>query len=183
MRTTSQKILLLSVILVLLGTILIPLHVQGAGLVPCGSSELKRDSDNNIILTTIPEDNIIPAGFKKIDDNYMAEYLEPRCGFCHIFQLGHNIVTFFLLPSESINNNIPVVPLMATLLFAVGGVYLLSGAGSPELHEKGKKTLTSVVIGLLIVYAAWVFVNTFLMFLGVAEWTNLGSWWQIQCGG
>ena len=179
MKITPQIIVSGIITLLLLGAIFMPLQTNAAGLVPCGGFEI--DENGNRIVELL-DGNPVPEGWQKINDTERAKK-EPACGFCHIFQLGHNIVTFFLLPSESINNNIPVVPLMATLLFAVGGVYLLSGAGSPELHEKGKKTLTSVVIGLLIVYAAWVFVNTFLMFLGVAEWTRLGSWWQIQCGG
>jgi len=28
---------------------------------------------------------------------------------------------------------------------------------------------------------AWVFLNTFFDYIGVAEWTGLGSWWQIDC--
>ncbi|MCP6726929.1 MAG: hypothetical protein KJI69_02720 [Patescibacteria group bacterium] len=154
MRNISQKILLGGGIILILGLFLIPFQAD-AGLVQCGLSE-------DIVGTNIIEDQ--------------------PCGFCNIFQLGHNVITFFLFPSGDLNGGFAVVPSLAGLLLAVGGIYLLVGAGNPTLHEKGKKTLTSVVIGLLIVYTAWIFVNTFLAFLGVASWTGLGSWWQIQCG-
>ena len=108
---------------------------------------------------------------------------EPACDFCDILQLGDNIVTFFLFPSAELGNGIGIVPLVAGLLFAVGGIFLLFGAGNPSFYEKGKQTLTAVVIGLLIVYGAWVFINTFLTFIGFVNFTGPGAgWWQISCG-
>jgi len=128
------------------------------------------------------EAGLVQCGLSEDDFNTPGINEKQPCGFCNIFQLGHNIITFFLFPSASINANIAIVPLVATLLFAVGGTFLLFGAGNPALYEKGKETLKNVVIGLIIVYAAWVFVNTLLLFLGVVVWQGTGGWWQIQCG-
>ncbi len=106
----------------------------------------------------------------------------PPCGFCDIFKLINNIVIFFLVPSPAINNGFAVVPLIATLLILVGGFYILIAAGRPDIQTQGKTIITAVVIGLLVVYIAWVVVNSILTFLGVAEWTGLLSWWDIKCG-
>lgn len=104
------------------------------------------------------------------------------CEFCDIFKLINNIIIFFLVPSPSVNNGVAVVPLLATLLILVGGFYILVAAGNPETQSKGKTIITAVVIGLLVVYIAWVVVMSILSFLGVAPWTGLLKWWDIKCG-
>lgn len=104
------------------------------------------------------------------------------CGFCDIFKLINNIVIFFLVPSPAVNNGFAVVPLIATLLILVGGFYILIAAGRPDMQTKGKTIITAVVTGLLIVYIAWIVINSILTFLGVAEWTGLLQWWDIKCG-
>lgn len=105
---------------------------------------------------------------------------QSACTLCDLFRLGNNIVSFFLFPTES-NNYIPVVALIAGLFIVIGGFYLFIGGAQPEYQRKGKTVLYSVVIGLFIVYTAWVIIESILAFMGVAEWTGLRSWWQISC--
>jgi len=97
---------------------------------------------------------------------------QPACQFCHIFVLLNNIIHFILFT---------LTPIVAALMIVIGGFYLLIAGPNPELFSKGKAILTATVIGLVIVFVAWVFLNTFLDFLGVAEWTGLKTWWQIRC--
>ncbi len=104
------------------------------------------------------------------------------CEFCDIFKLINNIIIFFLVPSPAVNNGFAVVPLIATLLILVGGFYILIAAGRPDAQTQGKNIITAVVIGLLVVYIAWIVINSILTFLGVAEWTGLLQWWDITCG-
>jgi len=115
---------------------------------------------------------------------------QPICNLCHIFVLLNNIFIFLLIPDANINNNFPLIPSVAALMLIIGGFYLLIAGGSPELFAKGKSVLTAVVIGLVIVFVAWVFLNTFLDAIGVAKWTGLmdnpdtpevEGWWKIQC--
>ena len=107
---------------------------------------------------------------------------EPACQFCHLFVLFKNIVDFVLFK---------IVPPLAALMLAIGGfMYIfayfgggeIGGKGGPALLSQANKLLTSVVWGLLIIFGAWIFVNTFFMLIGVADWTGLkGGWWQINC--
>jgi len=107
---------------------------------------------------------------------------EPSCQFCHLFVLFKNIVDFFLFK---------IVPPLAALMLAIAGfMYIfaymgggeIGGKGGPGLLSQANKLLTSVVWGLLIIFGAWIFVNTFFMLIGVADWTGLKSgWWQINC--
>ncbi|MDP2637256.1 MAG: hypothetical protein Q8P03_01440 [bacterium] len=103
------------------------------------------------------------------------------CNLCDLFGLGTNIINFFLFPGST-NNGFAIVPLIASFLFVVGGFTMLTAAGSPERTGRGKTILTTTVIGLIIVYASWIFVNTIFQAMGVAEWAGLGNWWQISCG-
>ena len=104
---------------------------------------------------------------------------QPDCGFCHTFSLLDNILSFLLIPSVS--NPAPIVLVVATLLFAVGGFFFFISAGSSTRLERGKQIITATIIGLLIIYGAWLFIGLLLNSLGVATWTGLGSWFEIDC--
>ena len=125
---------------------------------------------------------IVQCGLSNDDPDTVDINEAELCGLCHVFKLINNIIIFFLVPSPAVNNGFAVVPLIATLLILVGGFYILIAAGRPNLQSQGKTIITAVVIGLLVVYIAWIVVNSLLTFLGVAEWTGLLSWWDIKCG-
>ena len=97
---------------------------------------------------------------------------QPACQFCDIFVLIDNVISFILTC---------LAPIVAILVLVIGGLYLLTAGSSPERVSKAKSIITSVVIGLVIIFVAWVFLNTFLDAIGVAEWTGLKTWWEIKC--
>ncbi|PIR71560.1 MAG: hypothetical protein COU43_01940 [Candidatus Nealsonbacteria bacterium CG10_big_fil_rev_8_21_14_0_10_37_25] len=53
--------------------------------------------------------------------------------------------------------------------------------GSPNWIIQAKSLIWSVVIGLIIIYGAWLIVSLFFQIIGIAEWTDLKTWWQIKC--
>lgn len=72
---------------------------------------------------------------------------------------------------------------LALLMFAVGGFWWLTAAGTPDRIEKGKKTLVAAVVGILIIFGAWVLVNSLLAALtgqlGAGPVKILGGdWWK-----
>ena len=106
---------------------------------------------------------------------------QSACKLCHLFQLVNNILNWILFT---------LIPIIAPIFVVIGGIYLLIARGDPGMFSKGKSVLTAAVIGLIIVYTAWVVLMTILNFLGVAPWTGLADnpltpekegWWQIQC--
>jgi len=109
---------------------------------------------------------------------------EHFCTFCDIFVLFNNVVNYLLLPPPSGGG---IVFILAILLVAIGGfmyvfAYVTPSEGGPEMLGRAKSLFKSVAIGLLIIYGAWLFVNTFFMLIGVSEWTGLKEgWWQIKC--
>ncbi len=107
---------------------------------------------------------------------------QPACQFCHIFVLLNNIFVFLLIPNADINNNFPLVPTIAGLMLIIGGLYLLTAGASPSALGKAKSVITAAIIGMVIIFIAWVFLNTLLSFMGIAVWTGLGTgpggWWD-----
>ena len=97
---------------------------------------------------------------------------QPACEFCHILVLINNIINFILNC---------LTPIAAGLMLIIGGFYFLAAGPSPENVRQAKSVITAAVIGLAIVFIAWVFLNTFLDMIGVAQWTGLGTWWEITC--
>jgi hypothetical protein len=104
------------------------------------------------------------------------------CNLCHLFQLVSNILTFFLVPSGELNNNVPLIPVVAGFLIALGGFFFVVAAGDPGRVETGKQILTAVVIGLVIIYGSWIFIAMLLTALDFASFAGTGgTWWKIDC--
>lgn len=91
------------------------------------------------------------------------------CKFCHIFVLIANIVNYLLTC---------IIPIIAALMLIVGGFFLLISGPNPEQLNKAKGILTATVIGMFIIFLAWVSINTLLDFMEIKEWTGLGTWWD-----
>lgn len=93
----------------------------------------------------------------------------PPCQFCHIFILLANIINFVLTC---------LTPIIAGLMLIIGGLYLLAAGANPQTLNQAKSVITAAIIGLVIIFLAWVFLNTLLDFMGIQEWTGLGTWWD-----
>ncbi|MEK7167929.1 MAG: pilin [Patescibacteria group bacterium] len=75
----------------------------------------------------------------------------------------------------------------ALLMFIVGGIFMITAYGRTDFIEKGKKTLSAAVVGIGIVFLAWVLVNftieallggnkgTFTRMTGGREWNQTGA--------
>ena len=139
-----------------------PLPGEGAGLVPCGGCKVDLVEGNNFICPIDQE--------------------ESTCGVCHIFQTIDNIEDFLLFPS-SFNNRTPPIPIIATIFVLIGGFLLLTATGNPQKLEQAKAVLTATIVGLLIIYGAWVFLGAVLSSTGVAKWGDFRSWdfLQVEC--
>jgi hypothetical protein len=104
------------------------------------------------------------------------------CSLCKMFQLVNNIIMFVMTC---------LAPIVATLMIAIGGLYLLTSRGDPGAYTKAKDRIQASVAGLVIMFVAWIFLNTFFTYIGVQGWTGLrddpdtatveGNWWQVEC--
>jgi len=97
---------------------------------------------------------------------------QPSCEFCHIFEIASNILNLILTCAA---------PIIASLMLIVGGIYFLISGNSSDLFTKGKTIITATVVGLLIIFIAYMSLNTLLASMGVAEWTGLQDGFEINC--
>lgn len=90
------------------------------------------------------------------------------CKLCHVFVMFDNIIDFVMLT---------LVPPLAALMLVVAGVMFFTAAGDPGSISKARSVLTSVVLGLVIVYGSWLIINSFFLVIGVNQWTGLEQGW------
>ena len=74
-----------------------------------------------------------------------------------------------------------LVPVIAVLMLIIGGVMFFFAGASPNILGRAKGIITSVIIGLVLIFAAWVIVNTILTKSGIVESPSLLNWYKIEC--
>ena len=125
--------------------------------------------------TTIYYEGLVPCGKSKetLAPGESPEVAEP-CQFCHFFVVFKGILDFVL----------KLVIIIAVLMLTVGGFMFFFAGGSPAALDRAKKILTSTAIGLVIIFAAWLIVNSILTFPGFINpqlsWDPT-KWFQIEC--
>ena len=103
---------------------------------------------------------------------------QPACTFCDLFILFNNVVRFIMFD---------LVPPIAVFMLVVGGIMYFFAGTSPSVLTRAKSIITSVAIGLAIVFCSWIIVNTVLVKSGIVN-TSTGSpgeallhWHEINC--
>jgi len=96
----------------------------------------------------------------------------PPCTWCHLMQLVKNIINFMMYL---------VFPL-AAIMIVIGGIMIMTAAGSTERVAKGREIVTAAVTGLLIALLAWLIIDTIIGIIAVG-WDNLkiGPWNKLKC--
>jgi hypothetical protein len=95
---------------------------------------------------------------------------QPPCQLCHFFVLIDKVIDFFFIDI--------VIPI-AILMTVIGGITFLAAAGEPKKINTAKNILTSVAIGLFLMFAAWLILGLFFNVVGLADWTkNFYKNWQ-----
>ena len=108
--------------------------------------------------------NLVPCGGQS----------EPACTWCHLMLLAQNIIMFLATT---------LAPIIAVLFIIYGGFIIMTSGGSPEKINKGRSIITSVAFGLVIMFSAWVIVDTLLKVIPIADdrRASLGPWNIIEC--
>src|SRR4030042_5621775 len=92
-----------------------------------------------------------------------------ECKPCHFFAGFSNLINFIVFT---------LTPPAAFVMITASGLILIFG-GSESAKTMGKKMFTSVVIGLLIIYASWLIVNTIIQ--EIAPQGLPGPWYSYSC--
>ncbi len=113
---------------------------------------------------------LVPCGRKVDDPNTGIDETDP-CNLCHLSVLLKRVIDFAL-----VNILFP----LAILMTVIGALILLTAGGDPAKVNRGKKVITTVILGLIIALAGWLIVDTIIGFL-TGGGNPLQNWYQIPC--
>ncbi len=91
------------------------------------------------------------------------------CSFCDLLQLGSNIINWLIQFSV----------VAATIMIVYGGIKLVLSQGNPGNVKESLTVIRSAIIGLAIVFAAWLIVGTVIQFINNSP--SKVPWNEIQC--
>lgn len=95
---------------------------------------------------------IVPCGQSSSDGSIPC-----KCEIGHLFLMIGTIYTFIVWY---------IATPLATLALLIGGIIILASAGNPNAVGMGRKILWTAVIGLVLVFCAWLIVNFILLAIG-----------------
>jgi hypothetical protein len=123
-----------------------------------------------VVISTIL---ILIPGFVQADLVPCGGPNEPPCQICHLFVMLDRLVRFVF---------VYLIFPIATLLIVISGGMLIFSAGDSGRLSQGKSIFFSTLIGLLIIFSAWLLVNLFMTGIGMADWVGRGEgWYRIRC--
>ncbi len=124
---------------------------------------------------------LVPCG-RSCDDPNTATNECCFCTICHLFILISRIIDFLVTKIA-----IPLLALMAM----VSAVLFLTAHGNPEWILRGKRAITSAIVGFAIVVLSWTIINTIIFILVEGKFPSLtgggvakifGTMWnEISC--
>ncbi|KPJ73695.1 hypothetical protein AMJ48_00670 [Parcubacteria bacterium DG_74_1] len=142
-------------------------NVTYDGLVPCGrclNINPGRTADS------------LTANYCNASTGVFVDFKYIPCQFCHLFIVLKSIVDFVLLY---------VVFPIGTLFLIVGGLMFFFSAENPQKAERAKSLLTSVVIGLVLIFSAWLVIGLFFTAIGLSNFalsfTGPDNWFTVDC--
>lgn len=96
------------------------------------------------------------------------------CSFCNLVDMGQLIITWV----------IGFIIVLFMIILVIAGFRLVTSGGDEEAREDAKKKLTNALIGIIIVLAAWLMVDTLMRVVlpgdaGVI--VGWGPWNQVEC--
>ncbi|MCK5491100.1 MAG: hypothetical protein KAI67_04620 [Candidatus Pacebacteria bacterium] len=110
---------------------------------------------------------LIPCG-RSCDDGLTAMDEAAPCTLCHGILMSQLIVEFLL----------KMAGIASVLAIALGGFLYMFAAGSQGLTSTAKSILKSVLIGFILVFIAWVLIDTIMTTFGYID--PLGGEWHVM---
>lgn len=112
---------------------------------------------------------LVPCGRNENDPNTAWDDSAP-CNLCFAFQMAKNILDYIFFLTVG----------LAIFIFVIAGLFYAFSMGNPGRIEKAKQAITLAIIGLAIIFIAWLIVNVVLAALGYTHPFG-GSWNIIDC--
>jgi len=147
-----------------------------AGLNCCVSATATAPVTTTPVSTSTPMDNMVPGTTAAGGIVSCGRGGQPMCTLCDLIR-GLNIIIQYLLR---------IAIGLALTIFMVAGVIYIVSIGNSGTIEQAKNAMKDALIGLIIILAAWLMINTALRVIGAND--NLGitgvtAWGTFECTG
>lgn len=96
---------------------------------------------------------------------------QEQCEFKDLLVVLYNIIEFAIKI---------LAPIFVAIMVVMGGFYYLTAGPSPGRAARGKELIKWAIIGYAVIMLSYVIINTILQLVGVATWTGLNEWYDIQ---
>lgn len=93
----------------------------------------------------------------------------PDCNTCSVIQLVNNVISFL----------VTILSVLAVIVLVFAGFKMVTSGGNQTAWEDGKSMFGNVIIGIIIVLAAWLIVDTLLGML--TRQGGLEFWGTVSC--
>jgi hypothetical protein len=113
-------------------------------------------------------------------DTGLIPCMGAECSFCHLVQLGNNVISWIF----------GFVFVVFGVITFIAGFNLITSGGNQSKLDDAKSKLSNAVVGLIIVFAAWLVVDTLVKALLPGETgdvgsalgvSSLGPWNRLEC--
>ena len=147
----------------------------------------------NFVVAATSGSSAPPPGTSGSKDTFVAPdvssgYIAPGLGFVPCSGEGCSACHFVILANTIIKWLITISFLLFAILAVMAGFKLVTSGGNPSARSAAKSSFTNAFIGLIIIMAAWLAVDTLLRGLlgkdGVlsdGQVSGYGPWSQVQC--
>lgn len=113
---------------------------------------------------------LVPCGLSQDDPNTPGIDETHACTTCDFFVLADRAKNFLL---------IDILTPVAVLFIVIGGIMILTAGARPANIQYGKKIISDTIIGVFIIFSAWMITNTIIQLF--AGSSNLSTWYSISC--
>lgn len=83
-----------------------------------------------------------------------------QCQLCHFFVMIDGMIDYLL---------VKIIPPVAVLMIVIMGVMYYFGGAKPELLSRSKTVIKTIIIGLALIYGAYMIIGIFLSVLGASK--------------
>lgn len=113
---------------------------------------------------------LVPCG-RLSDDPGTVWSEQEDCKLCHTIVLANSIIDYL----------IGIAAIIAIFTIVIGGILYISSVGNAGRVAAAKTAITKSLYGFVIVFIAWVAINTCMVLFGFDDPLGDGSWKKFDC--
>jgi hypothetical protein len=119
----------------------------------------------------LPKFPIVPCGQRQDDPDTPDIHENQKCTLCHFFVMAKNIIDLLLA----------FIILIAPVFIAIGGLTILLAAGKPDRIDRGKRIISSAIIGVVIALISWTVLGMLFNALVGTDGLFPWPWYAFDC--